>query len=826
MDNIFYAIMNGSIADVQAILRRSPGSINQTSNSGVDLNAQDQNGNTALHFAVENNDIEMAKLLIDAGSDKTVKNIRGEKPRDIVKSKEMNDTLNATPCDDSDPSQKYSAEYYSAIGPELAQLQHALPSDVNILKIFALDLVQKQAKFENRCREIIYQLVEEKHILAHKNRLMEEAIGIKDKDTSTRYIEQLQYWQDENERNQATITYLKLRLQEKETNIHEQIEQSRLQLGQMSKEHALQLSSVLEKHEETQRALQDLQKIYTETQTSKLVDMRKSISQRQAQKTVESLNSEVVVLQEELLSCTSQNSALEERLKLSEKLLDLKEKENAVLREDLKQLRESLTQKASEKPDRQERLNFDARSGAVALEAVPRNSMQLKAVPVQVLIDRLTDPQTHDAEFVHAFILTHKSFMRSQELMRELSKAALGNASTASTSSPRLLRTINTLKYWIENYWSDFQEDGQLLADLTETMDILSKTDPDLVNMVRNITSRKLQATTSHIRKSTDRPCPKPILPKGLQKRYEPEGTVYKVNAGLATIIIPERIDIRDRSLQMAQTPPRLSQELGGSLSDITSLSREPKPRWLFADFDPLEVARQITLIEFELFSAIKPREFLDLAWMKDDKEKLAPNIMKMARWSNHVVRWLITEIVTIKDQPKIRAAAYERVARVAKHLAVLNNFNGVKECVAALQSSSVYRLRKTKASVAGKYIKVVEELQRMISSELNYKSLRSRIHAAEPPVIPFPGIYQGDLVFLDTTNKSAPSDGNINFVKHLKVFQYVREIQIYQQTSYALTPIPEIQEYIKAFIGMSDDDAYDASLACEPRELTSSRGA
>jgi hypothetical protein len=82
---------------------------------------------------------------------------------------------------------------------------------------------------------------------------------------------------------------------------------------------------------------------------------------------------------------------------------------------------------------------------------------------------------------------------------------------------------------------------------------------------------------------------------------------------------------------------------------------------------------------------------------MKDDKESRAPNIIKMVRWSNHVIQWLVTEIVSLKDNLKQRASMVEKIISIAKHCNSLNNLNGVKEVLAALQSSSVYRLKKTK---------------------------------------------------------------------------------------------------------------------------------
>jgi son of sevenless-like protein len=53
--------------------------------------------------------------------------------------------------------------------------------------------------------------------------------------------------------------------------------------------------------------------------------------------------------------------------------------------------------------------------------------------------------------------------------------------------------------------------------------------------------------------------------------------------------------------------------------------------------FHSEEIARQLTLIEFELFQKIKPWEFLGLQWNKKDKDLKAPNILAMIQRFNQV---------------------------------------------------------------------------------------------------------------------------------------------------------------------------------------------
>jgi son of sevenless-like protein len=54
--------------------------------------------------------------------------------------------------------------------------------------------------------------------------------------------------------------------------------------------------------------------------------------------------------------------------------------------------------------------------------------------------------------------------------------------------------------------------------------------------------------------------------------------------------------------------------------------------------FHPEEMARQLTLIEHDLFKSIKPAECVGQAWNKKDREKRAPNVLRMIQRFNQVL--------------------------------------------------------------------------------------------------------------------------------------------------------------------------------------------
>jgi hypothetical protein len=69
----------------------------------------------------------------------------------------------------------------------------------------------------------------------------------------------------------------------------------------------------------------------------------------------------------------------------------------------------------------------------------------------------------------------------------------------------------------------------------------------------------------------------------------------------------------------------------------VPILPNKPSDTITFLDIDAEEMARQITLIDFELYRAILPSDFFNKAWTKKDKDVTAPNLMALIKRFNEV---------------------------------------------------------------------------------------------------------------------------------------------------------------------------------------------
>jgi len=387
------------------------------------------------------------------------------------------------------------------------------------------------------------------------------------------------------------------------------------------------------------------------------------------------------------------------------------------------------------------------------------------------LVQHLTSEANPNMTFLKIFLMTYTTFTTSEKLLNKLIEryhvpqdrrptAMRPEEWNTSVLMPIRLRVSNVLRKWIEEF-EDELSSTRLLRTLTTFLDSTLK----------------------------------------------PDG--YSVLAEAMFAALARRMK------QRSGEPP---------LTMVSEPPPEPKvPRNVFSpslslmDIHDEELARQLTLMEFATFRAIKPSELLNQIWNKPKQRHRAPNVVKMIRQFNEISNWVSTSIVS-SQKIRQRVKVMTKFIRLADILRKMNNFNTMVAIVAGINAAPVHRLKWTKEEVVKGNWPLFAECDRLTSSQSAYKAYRTALNQARQPCLPYLGVFLTDLTFIEDGNPDYINE-LINFAKRTMIYNVISKIQELQMLPYNFYPIYQIWEYIKNFPSIEEAELFSLSLQIEPRK-------
>ncbi|KAF8133461.1 ras guanine nucleotide exchange factor domain-containing protein, partial [Boletus edulis] len=340
----------------------------------------------------------------------------------------------------------------------------------------------------------------------------------------------------------------------------------------------------------------------------------------------------------------------------------------------------------------------------------------VRAGTVPALVERLTSHETGDPTFIKTFLMTYKSFTTLDELFELLVRRFCiqpPNNLTPTESEEWKKLKQHIIQMRVLNAFKAMVADDDFLEK--EDMYILDR-----------------------------------------MKEFLLQDTVSKIAISKQLVILIDRA--RAGEFKKTFTP--------NLVSPPTSIVPKANKRVKLLDVDPLELARQLTILESQLYQKIRPMECLSRS--REQKTDYNDNIARVIQTSNRIANWVADTVLVHEDSRK-RATILKQFISVADRCRSLHNYSSMVAIVSGLNSPPIRRLKRSWEQVSSRHMSQLNACEMTIDSGKNFTNYRSTLAKVAPPCVPFIGVFLTTLTFIQDGSKDTLPGNLVNFRKRQK---------------------------------------------------------
>jgi len=166
-------------------------------------------------------------------------------------------------------------------------------------------------------------------------------------------------------------------------------------------------------------------------------------------------------------------------------------------------------------------------------------------------------------------------------------------------------------------------------------------------------------------------------------------------------------------------------------------------------------VSRLLCSIMSQIYKKIRPDEFFDGFWQKEERFIRSPNIMAMNELFNRISSMVVESILFCGDVFRLKNLRF--IVKLASQLFKMNNFEGCAAVLNGLNQSSIRRLKPLWQSLSSSYNKRFHIFWAMFSSKFGVEKYQKMLESEKPPILPWfaPKLNELRLLYDENQRKS-----------------------------------------------------------------------
>ncbi|XP_062852260.1 kinase non-catalytic C-lobe domain-containing protein 1 isoform X2 [Trichomycterus rosablanca] len=442
----------------------------------------------------------------------------------------------------------------------------------------------------------------------------------------------------------------------------------------------------------------------------------------------------------------------------------------------------------------------------------------------------------HLEGYIQHFLYTYRYFCTPEDFLQFLMNkfhSSVGNKNSSKDSAKVYHRTLDVLECWTGDCRS---------VDFTSSSRLQQMLDNFLTSEVAPVESRGERLLTMlQSSPKKRRGCKVSCLSEGPINSWEDvdvqsvhsicrqssvEGTAKKsFHWPVSRVVEPQANQSKEKAFSIAAALPRPC--YNSLLSQVTGVCVRNEDRVAFnqTDYNPLNTAQQLTLLQQEIFQSCHPVNFLNSRaqgvrektanisksvptdtpppegnnlFVSDEQGSNGP-LQHLIRYSESVSTWVSAEIV-ITDSLKVQAALLAKFLLIAKRCYEMRNFATAMQILGGLDNVIVRQLPAWK-QLSAKMSEVLEELRAVqVFLKSDSLCLMEGERGKRQPTLPDAHILAMHLQQLEIGAFTLTS-GAYKWPKLRSIARVVSQVHAFQEHVFLYPPDLELQSYLQARI-------------------------